>query len=106
MSDEDDVPRSVRDFRLMARTGFWVVVGICTVIGALVAHVLHEERQDNRIDAIKAWQTKKDEETAKQAERDREDRAAEARRERWRRFRQEVPPPFPGIDSQRPPAKG
>lgn len=113
MTDEhDDIPRSVRDFRLMARTGFWVVVGICTVIGALVAHVIHEERQDQRIEKIderlgerikslderigerikslQDWQTGKDQAAAKEAE-----------RERWRAFRQQQQQPstpFPGVE--------
>lgn len=70
MTGEDDVPRSVRDFRLMARAGFWVVVGICTVISAIVAHFLHEERQDHRIDSAEKWQANRDKQALEDARRE------------------------------------
>lgn len=66
MSDDDDTPRNARDFRLMLRTVAVVAVVVSAVIGALIAHFVHEERQDGKLENVEKWQQQKDREAARE----------------------------------------
>lgn len=75
--EEDDGPRSARDFRLMLRTAAYVLLGAVGLIGTIVALTMHEAAQDSRILTVEKWQAARDK---------------EARSELWRGRERERPP--------------
>ena len=75
----DDIPTG-RDLRTIWRT--IAVVAICgvAVAGTVLAAIIREVRQDNRIEALEEWRAEV-----------KAERAREARREQWLRDRERVP---------------
>jgi hypothetical protein len=78
----DDAPRDTRDLRLIFKATAIVAVVAATVIGSLMWAAAAYTRLVTRLEAVEAWQQRKD---------------REATRELWRRDR---PPLSPGIQPQ------
>lgn len=76
-----------RDLRTIWRTIAIVFIAGSAVAGAVVAGIVREVRQDQRIEALEKRAAEQDEEAR-----------AEKRRERWRQFREQRP--LPGIQPQ------
>lgn len=85
-----------RDLRTMFRTAMVMVGGIAFVVGGIVAHFVHEDRQDARAEALEArlaaritavekWQTEKD---------------RDVQREMWRRQMLQLQPAAPATKGQ------
>jgi hypothetical protein len=78
-SDDDVTPR---DLRTVWRTIAVVFIAGTAVAGGVVAGIVREVRQDNRIEAVEKWIAAKEEEARQ-----------ERRREQWRRDRERLGPP-------------
>lgn len=68
----DEEPRTVRDLWLMIRTVAFIGAGVLAAGAGVIAHFVHEERQDAAIQSVRDWQAQKD---------------REARGDRWRKDR-------------------
>lgn len=77
----DDDPTTVRDLRLMWRSGVAIALVAAACVGSIIYAVVWAVVHDTRLEAVEKWQDKKDKQTAE-----------DARREFWRRDRELHPP--------------